>query len=198
MRSRSVLRSASLVCAVLLTFVGCAGEDKSEIKADEVCPSLGSSSNAAEALRKVLPEESSYSFEDDVKPRAAVTDTVYEPSCFVSGSGKQLLVAKSLLMRDESAASWTRWVKGTAANNASVASLTPFTDDKKAVASSRFAAIFMPCTSAGKVPGGQYNVSVSVELKQAGSTSDTAARDELIKLVKHAASYSHGKAKCDM
>ncbi|MDH6624212.1 hypothetical protein M2271_002009 [Streptomyces sp. LBL] len=172
--------------------------EKGEIKAGEVCSSLGSSSNAVDALTKVLPEESSYSFDENIDLRTDVTDTNFESSCFVAGGGKQLLVAKARLMEDESATSWTQWVKGTASNEVSIQSLTPFTAGDTAVSSSRFAAVFVPCTSAGKAPGGQYNLSVSTELKQEGNTNDAAARDELIKLAKNAASYAHVKAKCDM
>ncbi|WP_078941396.1 hypothetical protein [Streptomyces cellulosae] len=173
-------------------------KEKGEIEAGEVCSSLGSPSTAANALKKVLPEETSYSFDDDVDLRTDVTDTNYESSCFVTGGGKQLLVSKARLMEDEAATSWTNWVKGTASNEASTQSLTPFMAGDTAVASSRFVAIFVPCTSAGKVPGGQYNLSVSAELKQAGDSNDAAARDALIKLAKNAASYAYAKAKCDM
>lgn len=172
--------------------------EKGGIEAEEVCSSLGSSSSAVNALTKVLPEESSYSFNEKARLRVDVTDTNYESSCFVSGGGKQLLVVKARLMEDESAKSWTQWVKGTAANEASTKSLTPFTAGDKAVASSKFAAIFVPCTSAGKAAGGQYNLSVSTELKQAGNFSDAAVRDELIKLTRNASSHTHAKAKCDM
>jgi hypothetical protein len=172
--------------------------EKGEIKAGEVCSSLGSSSRVVDALTKVLPEESSYSFDEKANLRTDVTDTNYEASCFVAGGGKQLLVVEARLMQDESATSWTHWVKGTAADEASTQSLTPFTAGDTAVASSGFAAIFVPCTSAGKAPGGQYNLSVSAELKQAGNSSDAAARDELIKIAKIASSHTHAKAKCDI
>jgi hypothetical protein len=193
-----VVCTLALLTGIAYAFTLPPFKKKGEIKADEVCASLGSSSSAADVLRKVLPEEPSYSFDNDVKPRTDVTETGYESSCFVSGGGQQLLVAQARLMPDESATSWTDWVKGTAANKASAASLTPFPAGKKAVASTRFAAIFTPCTSAGKVPGGQYNVSISVELKRAGGSGDSTTRDELIKLAKNAASYAHTEAKCDM
>lgn len=172
---------------------------KGEIKAGEVCPSLGGpSSSVINSLTTILPEESSYSFDENSSLRVDVTDTDFGSSCFISGGGKQLLVVKARLMEDEPPKSWSQWVKGTAANEASTKSLTPFTAGDKAVASSRFAAIFVPCTSAGKAPGGQYNLSVSTELKQAGNSSDDVARDELIKLTRAASSYNHAKAKCDM
>ncbi|MFI9749543.1 hypothetical protein [Streptomyces collinus] len=172
--------------------------EKGEIEAGEVCSSLGPPSRVVNALTKVLPEESSYSFDENASLRVDVTDTNYESSCFISGGGKQLLAVEARLMADEPKESWTQWVKGTAANEASTRSLTPFTAGDKAVASSRFAAIFVPCTSAGKAPGGQYNLSVSTELKKGGNSSDAAVRDELIKLTRAASSYSHIKAKCDM
>ncbi|MFG3033950.1 hypothetical protein ACGFZJ_36295 [Streptomyces sp. NPDC048253] len=197
-----VLLAAGVVCSLALLvgylFKLPPFKEKGEIKADEICASLGSSSSAADSLRKALPEESSYSFDDDVKLRVDVTDTGYESSCFVSGGGEQLLVAKTSLMEDESETSWTQWVKGTAANDASVASLKPFATGKTAVASDRFAAVFVPCTSEGKIPGGQYNLSVSVELKQAGDSSASATRNALIDLVKSAGSFAHDKALCDM
>ncbi|WP_437015929.1 hypothetical protein [Streptomyces sp. enrichment culture] len=172
--------------------------EKGEIEAGEVCSSLGPSSSVVNALKKVLPEESSYSFDENARLRVDVTDTTYESSCFVSGGGKQLLVMEARMMEDEPAESWTQWVKGTAANETSTKSVTPFTAGEKAVASSRFAAIFVPCTSVGKAPGGQYNLSVSTELKQAGNVGDAAMRDELIKLTRTASSHTHAKAKCDM
>ncbi len=172
--------------------------ERGEIEAGEVCSSLGPSSSVVNALTKVLPEEPSYSFDENASLRVNVTDTHYESSCFVSGGDKQLLVMKARLMQDEPAKSWTQWVKGTAANEESTKSLIPFTAGDKAVASSRFAAIFVPCTSPGKAPGGQYNLSVSTELKQAGNSNDDAVRDELIKLTRTASLYTHAKAKCDM
>lgn len=199
-----VLLTAGVVCSLAL-LVGVVYlfklppfDEKDEIEASEICASLGSRSSAADALRNMLPEESSYSFDNNVKLRVDVSDTGYESSCFVSGGGEQLLVAKANLMEDESETSWTEWVKGTAANDASAASLTPFAAGKTAAASDRFAAVFVPCTSEGKIPGGQYNLSVSVELKQAGDSSASATRKELIDLAKNAASFAHDKALCDM
>ncbi|MEU7415628.1 hypothetical protein [Streptomyces antibioticus] len=171
---------------------------KGGIEASEVCASLGTSSSAAEALREVLPAESSYSFDDDVTSRVDATDTGYESACFVSGGGEQLLVADVRLMADEEEGSWTEWVRGTAASDASVTALTPFPAGKKAVASGRFAAVFVPCTSAGHIPGGQYNLSVSVELKKPGGAGAAANRAELIKLATNAASFAHTEAKCDL
>jgi hypothetical protein len=188
----------ALFAGLAYTYKSWPFSEKGEIEAGEVCSSMGPSSSVVNALTKVLPEESSYSFDESTHLRVDVTDTNYESSCFVSGGGKQLLVVEARLMEDEPAKSWTEWVKGTAANEASTKSLTPFTAGDKAVASSRFAAIFVPCTSAGKAPGGQYNLSVSTELKHPGNSSDTAVRDELIKLTRTASSYTHAKAKCDM
>ncbi|WP_309243842.1 hypothetical protein [Streptomyces sp. CAI-85] len=173
-------------------------EQERAIEASEVCASLGTSSSAAEALREVLPAESSYSFDDDVTPRVDAADAGYESACFVSGGGEQLLVADVRLMADEEGESWTGWVRGTAASDASVTSLTPFPGGKKAVASGRFAAVFVPCTSAGHIPGGQYNLSISVELKKPGDAGAAANRAELIKLATNAASFAHTEAKCDL
>ncbi|WBO63482.1 hypothetical protein [Streptomyces camelliae] len=45
-------------------------------------------------MERILPGESSYSFDDDLTDlRLDETDDTYESSCFVSGGGKQLLVA---------------------------------------------------------------------------------------------------------
>jgi hypothetical protein len=173
-------------------------EGDGKVKAADVCPELGPSSEAAAALDKVLPDESTYAFSHDVSPRLDTTDSSYDSSCFVSGSGDQLLVAKATLIQNESAEDWTAWVKGTASGSDSAQAAKPFPFGAAAVASSQFAAASIPCTSAGKIPGGQYNISLSVELKKRGKVDDATTRTQLMGLVKNSASYAVATAKCDL
>ncbi len=198
-----------LTCGGVLALVLLAGifyafslppfEKKGEIKASEVCASLGSQSGAVSSLEKLLPDKESYTFDDRAASlRTDDADDTYETSCFVSGDGEQLLVAEARMMANEPKEDWAHWLKGTATNDASVRSLTPFEAGDTAIASDRFAGLFLPCASAGKIPGGQYNISVSVELKRQKETDQKAARTRLIDLVKSAASYAHSKAKCDI
>ncbi|WP_437059883.1 hypothetical protein [Streptomyces sp. enrichment culture] len=60
------------------------------------------------------------------------------------------------------------------------------------------AAVFVPCTSVGKIPGGQYNLSVVVHLEEAGKADDADIREGLVELAKNASAFAHGRAKCDI
>ncbi|MEU9594653.1 hypothetical protein AB0D84_33705 [Streptomyces sp. NPDC048193] len=172
------------------------GEDAGNIEASAVCDSLGSGSRAAGALRTVLPEESSYAFDDDVNLRADERDSGYGSDCFVSGGGDQLLRARTQMIRDEP---FESWADGEVAQYADgKGRLTPFTTGLMGAASPSVAAVLVPCTSAGKIPGGQYDLSVVVHLEKAGKANDADTRAGLIDLAKNAATYAHAKAKCDI
>ncbi|MCX5437643.1 hypothetical protein OHO83_27585 [Streptomyces sp. NBC_00569] len=171
-------------------------EKAGEIKATDACPSLGSPSSAIPALKKILPQRPSYSFDDTVTGGSNTSALDYGASCLVTGESESpLLAARSRSMPAESAKGWLKWVKTTAINNNSVGSLTPFTAGDKAAASGNFAAIFLPCISERKNQSPQYNISLTVEL---GRPGDTSTRAGLIDLVESAASYAHKKARCNI
>ncbi|AZM75185.1 hypothetical protein D1J63_09570 [Streptomyces sp. KPB2] len=168
-------------------------DDAGKIEASEVCESLGPASQSVDALRSVLPEEPSYSFTDDVNVRVDIHDDSYRSDCFVSAGGRQLLGARTQMMRDEPTQSW---IDGEVAGKTD--QLKPFSSDVHGVASSSVAAVFLPCTSAGNIPGGQYNLSVVIHLEEAGNAGTLETRAGLVELAKSAASFAHDKAKCDI
>ncbi|WP_063896469.1 hypothetical protein [Streptomyces prasinus] len=171
-------------------------EDTGDIEASSVCDSLGQGSQSVGALRSVLPEKSSYAFDDDVNLRMDEQDSSYRSDCFVSGDGDQLLSARTEMIRDEP---FQNWVDSEVTQHSERDDhLTPFATGPKGTALPSVAAFFMPCTSPGNIPGGQYNLSVVVHLKKAGTASATDTRASLIELAKNAAKYAHTKARCDI
>ncbi|MFD7065012.1 hypothetical protein [Streptomyces sp. NPDC059906] len=191
----------AIVAIALVTLGGAAylfrippfSEKKGEINASAVCQSLGSASKATTVLTSVLAEASSYAFDDEVHLRGDDDDS-YRSHCFVSGDGDQLMSVTSEMMRDEPLEDW---VESEVAESAGQQRLSPFLGDVKSAASESVAAIFMPCVSPGNIPGGQYNISVVVHLKNAKNVSSTDRQNSLIELAKGAAAYAHDKGKCN-
>jgi hypothetical protein len=199
MRNRSPLSLTGGIVGVLALGCGLAyacgappfGEEKGEIKASAACRTLGSPDGSAAALRRILPEKSSYSFDDQIMHRRIDdTDRTYETSCFVKGDEKMLLVATAEMQDYGKAGEWVDDVLGNAAMPSSV---TPFQAGDKAVASERIAAVYVPCR--GKGP--REHLSVVVELRQRGGASGAEVREGLIALARNAASFAHRQAKCD-
>ncbi|MFJ5264636.1 hypothetical protein ACIQAC_29680 [Streptomyces sp. NPDC088387] len=167
-----------------------------EIRQNAVCASLGQSGQSVSALKSVLPEESSYAFDDDVTLRVDDGDDGYSSDCSVTGGDKELMTARTQMMRAESVQSW---VSGEVEQYADGSGrLTSFEARAEGVASSSVAAVFVPCSSEGKIPGGQYNLSVVVQLKEQGESGSSETRSSLIELAKGAATFAHAQAKCDM
>ncbi|MER5843493.1 hypothetical protein ABT099_24995 [Streptomyces prasinus] len=172
------------------------GDETGKIEASAVCDSLGQVAQSVGALRSVLPENSSYASDDDVNLRVDEQDSSYSSDCFVSGGGDQLLSARTQMIRDEP---FQNWVDSEVAQYAEGHDrLAPFTTGPKGTASPSVAAVFAPCTSPGKIPGGQYNLSVVVHLEKAGKASDAETQAGLVELAKNAAKYAHTKARCDI
>ncbi|MBZ9638495.1 hypothetical protein [Streptomyces sp. PSKA30] len=192
----AVVTLGLLGCAAYLFEIPPFDEQVGEIAESAVCESLGPSSKSVTALKSVLPEASSYAFDDDVTLRVDEQDDGFTSDCFVSGGGKEVMSARTQMMRADSA---QNWVSGEVEQYVEDSSqLTSFDAGAKGVASSSVAAVFVPCTSAGKIPGGQYNLSVVVQLKESKGASTAQTRSGLIELAKSAASYAHAQAKCDM
>ncbi|QNP72275.1 hypothetical protein IAG44_24560 [Streptomyces roseirectus] len=163
-----------------------------EIKAGEVCGSLGDAARAGAALREVLPKKSEYSSRDDVTAsRVDEMDSSYGTYCFVYGDGKQVAVARAELVEYENT---DQWVKEVVEQLVPASSLTPFEAGDRAVASSRIAAIYSPCLSRG---ANRY-LSVHVHLKEKGDAGDSELRSGLIELAENATVYAHSRARCDL
>lgn len=189
---------ASAIVLLLALFAGAAYAfglppftKRGEIEAADSCPTLGDASRAAAALTGVVPDRSSYSFDDNLPdPRRDDTDSSYLSACFVYGDGQQLIVVEAEMTEYDRTADW---VKEVVEQRASASSLTPFPAGDKAVASPRVAAVYLPCTSHGL----RRHLSVVVHLKQPGDADGTALRTHLIVLAKNAAVFAHRKARCD-
>ncbi|AYN43577.1 hypothetical protein D9753_09515 [Streptomyces dangxiongensis] len=166
-------------------------DKRGEIKASEMCGTLGRSSSTAAALKRVLPDKSSYAFDGAVTdPRLDDVDSSYYASCFVNGDGKQLVAVTAEMMQYDKA---DEWVKDVVAENTPAGSMTPFGAGDKAVASDKVAAIYFPCVARGV---GDH-MSVVVHLKRPGSADGDQLRKGLISLARNAALVAHQKAKCD-
>ncbi|MGW4034229.1 hypothetical protein ACWEFL_33875 [Streptomyces sp. NPDC004838] len=166
-----------------------------EIKADRVCESLGESSFAATALRQALPAEPTYSFKDQVAgENAEQGSTSYTADCFVRGESSVLLSARTEMMVVSSSESWTTQVL----DGRSPSDVENFTAGSKGVASASRAAVLVPCTSAGRIPGGSYSLSVVIDLRKHDDSDERKVRQALENLAVGAAEYSHREAKCDL
>ncbi|MET9848128.1 hypothetical protein [Streptomyces ossamyceticus] len=164
---------------------------RGDIEAADACPTLGDASRAAVALTAVVPDRSSYSFDDNLPdPRRDSTDSSYLSACFVYGDGEQLVLVEAEMTEYDRMADWVTEV---VEQRASASSLTPFRAGDEAVASPRVAAVYLPCTSRGL----RRHLSVVVHLKQPGDADGTVLRAHLIALAKNAAVFAHRKARCD-
>ncbi|MFI0238920.1 hypothetical protein [Streptomyces sp. NPDC016845] len=193
MRRKTLLMCGAVVVVALLVGAAYAAglppfKEKGEIDAADLCPSLGNSSQSLTALKEVLPDRDSYSFEDNVSPLTESRAADFTSRCFVDGDSDQLLVAKTEMLEDDSGTSWATWVKGTVTH---AQGTTPFEAGTKAFASGRLAAIYMPCTTKPVT-----NISVAVDLKVKGSASPAKSRTDLIVLAKNVAKFAHHKARC--
>jgi hypothetical protein len=167
-------------------------QEKTVIHADDVCGSLGEKEAAASVLRDILPEAPSYSFDGETTdPRTDERDDSYENWCFIDGDGKQLLSARTEMLEYERA---DDWVTEAVAQGDSTVGLERFAAGDEAVASSRIAAIYVPCAA----EGASRHLSVVVRLKRQGDAESSDLRQGLITLTKGAASYAHEAAHCEL
>ncbi|MFE5598917.1 hypothetical protein ACFQ8O_06970 [Streptomyces coelicoflavus] len=166
-------------------------EERGTIKADAVCATLGDAKSAAVTLKKILPDASSYEFEDSTTDtRTSGLDDTYESSCFVDGNGSQLLSARvTMLEYGEPDA----WVQDAVVPFESASALAPFSAGEKSVASNRVAAIYTRCTS----HGGNQHLSVIVRLTREGSAGEMAQRQGLIDLAQETSAHAYKAARCD-
>ncbi|MFF0465073.1 hypothetical protein [Streptomyces mexicanus] len=166
-------------------------EKDGEVKAADVCTSLGDPSRAVAALKEVLPNEPSYSFEENATDlRTDQTDNSFQTDCFVYGGGKQLLVARTEMLEYDTSNAWVREAVG---QFGFASSLQPFTAGDGAVASDKLAAIYVPCATHGSA----RHLSVVVRLKKQGDAPASGLRSGLIDLARNTAAFAHTKAKCD-
>ncbi|GHB12011.1 hypothetical protein GCM10010512_49320 [Streptomyces thermoviolaceus subsp. thermoviolaceus] len=187
----TVVLVLGLVTGVLYAFGLPPFKKVGTIEAADVCESLGDATSAAEALKQVVPEESSYSFQESSPiVRIGEVDMNLDLACFVYGSDDQLLSARTRAMTYTNT---DHWVKERVGQLVPMSTLTPFSAGDRAVASDKVAAIYLPCRKHAMTD----HLSVVIWLKKQGDASASLVRDGLIDLAKGMAAYAHTQARCD-
>lgn len=179
-------------------------ERRGDIRASEVCESLGMSAKVVPALKDSLPSEPEYKFDDRLDGRDVTQGASdYTADCLVWGEGRVLLSARTEMMLTataESIGSETYDVRDWAreALNVRESDIKSFTAGTKGVTVARKAAILVPCASPGHIPGGTYSLSIVVDLRKHEESGKPQIRQDLIDLAVSSARFSHQKAKCDL
>ncbi|MEU6991420.1 hypothetical protein ABZ953_12285 [Streptomyces sp. NPDC046465] len=188
--------AASLAVGIVYLSGISTSEDRATVKAADSCSSL-KTDRAITALNRALPNRSEYSFDEDPEEARPVeaTDT-YSNSCFVRADRDILLSARARMMVAEPPNTWEEEVfKDVSSGGRRV---TGFAAGIRGLASPEKAAVFIPCVPKGEIPGGGYNLSVVVDLKERGDVSDAKLREDLISLTLSAANYAHKSSKCTL
>ncbi|MFC6067816.1 hypothetical protein [Streptomyces ochraceiscleroticus] len=196
-----ILATGVLMLAAAVVALSVAGfppfEKKGTVDSASVCTSLGGGDATPEDVENVLPAAEEYTFEDDDPARSDPSQSTFESSCFVSADGKTALSVRTEMVR---AASAGLWAKHSVANNEYVGSRQAKTFDagESALSGKRFAAVYVPCVSDGKIPGGVRNVSVVARAMSQPSADPEVAERSLKALLLDAARHAHSRAKCDL
>ncbi|MFD4588079.1 hypothetical protein [Streptomyces sp. NPDC058434] len=193
---------AVVLCAVAAYAFGIPPfERRGQIKASEVCESLGGSAKVIPSLKGSLPSDPEYRFDDRLSGRDVTSESSdYTADCLVWGKDHLLLTARTEMILTETAESSPSDIRSwaTAAVDARESEIKNFSAGTAGVTAPRKAAILVPCASPGRIPGGAYSLSVVVDLKRQAESGDSEIRQELIDLAISAAGFSHAKAKCDL
>ncbi|MEV0037205.1 hypothetical protein [Streptomyces sp. NPDC050804] len=199
-----LVAGASLVLLVVLGAVAYAVglppfEKRGEISADRVCGSLGDGEAAAAALPDALPEKSEYRFSGQDGRRSDESRDQFASHCFVSADGKTLLSVTAEMVTSPSPDSWSeRVIKDESVPGENGGPTLDFTAGDKALATGRLAAVYVPCVTEGRLPGGPRHLSVVAHAVDAPDSSEKAARQSLVDLVLMTARHAHERATCDL
>ncbi|WP_328726321.1 hypothetical protein [Streptomyces sp. NBC_00259] len=209
MPKKVVIPLAALLCVASATAAAYAFgfppfERRGDIRASDVCESLGKSAKVVPALKGSLPSEPGYKFDDRLDGRDITQGASdYTADCLVWGEGRVLLSARTEMMLTETAENMGSetydvrdWAKE--ALNVRESDIKSFTAGTRGVNVARKAAILVPCASPGHIPGGTYSLSVVVDLRKHEGSGKPEVRQDLIDLAINAARFSHQKAKCDL
>ncbi|MFE2497254.1 hypothetical protein ACFXKS_35475 [Streptomyces scopuliridis] len=171
-------------------------EKRGEIKASKICEALGDSGKAASALEVILPSEPKYSFRGDVASYYVTQgSSQFKAGCSVYGEEKVLLSAGTEMVPTVPADSWADFALGDDAG----AALESFTAGSAAfITTHNKVAIQVPCAKPGSIPGGEYSLSVRVDLETKATSDDAKVRQGLKDLTIEAARYAHTKAECNL
>ncbi|MFD7226108.1 hypothetical protein [Streptomyces sp. NPDC056730] len=171
-------------------------EKRGEIKASDICESLGNPTKSVSALEATLPSASEYSFEDTVTGKnVAQEGSSFTAACFAYGDDETLLSARTEMLLTEPAETWAGYAldeKSESDRESIKAGSAGF------ITANNKAAVQVPCAKAGSIPGGEYSLSVVVDLKRKKDSSEAEVRQGLKDLTIEAARYSHERAKCNL
>ncbi|MEW2635611.1 hypothetical protein AB0903_29230 [Streptomyces sp. NPDC048389] len=170
-------------------------ERRGDIKAQNVCESLGNKKTSVAALKDVLPKKSDYAFEDKVDGKTvAQGGSSFTADCLVWGEGSVLLSARTQMMVAEPSRSWVAEGIGD--------ELAPRAKSFKAgdmgVIAGGKAAVLVPCSAPGSVVGGSYSLSVVVNLRNHTDSDQPKLEERLVNLTLGAARFAHEAARCDL
>ncbi|MEV0925669.1 hypothetical protein AB0I99_11150 [Streptomyces spongiicola] len=176
-------------------------ERRGEIRASDVCESLGRPAEVVPALEASLPSDPVYRFDERLSGRDITSESSsYSTDCLVWGEDHLLLTARTEMILTETAESTPSDVRNWAmtALDDRKSDIKSFNAGTAGVTAPGKAAVLVPCASPGRIPGGVYSLSVIVDLKRQVESSEPDIRQELIDLATSAAGFSHAKAKCDL
>ncbi|MFB7579616.1 hypothetical protein [Streptomyces hydrogenans] len=165
-------------------------KSKGTIEASELCPSFGTSQEAADILNRLLPYAVSYRIpREGGTPRGlSPTDLHHLSSCSISGDGRRLLLARTEMGAWSSEQSWREEVLGNTNGRRPVAfdaGRWAFTTTPENL---RVAAVHSAC-----LPYGDSSLSTYVELRGPAPADRV---DDLRRLAEIAAEQAHEAAHC--
>ncbi|WP_432091252.1 hypothetical protein [Streptomyces sp. NRRL F-5630] len=165
---------------------------RGDIAASDVCSNVPERARTAEALRSVLPKESSYSFEETLLPRK---NDHFTSLCTVYGGEDKALLRFRALPRD--GVPWDAWWSH-ALFGLKREGLEPYSAGERAWAGSRAVVIGVPCWTA-KAPGEAVrDLAVSVQASEPLDTGSEKAREVLTALAVGFARQAHKDARCEV
>ncbi|PRH76823.1 hypothetical protein C6N75_23505 [Streptomyces solincola] len=162
-------------------------KERGTIKANEVCRSLGSSDDVVDALNRVLPDSSSYSFAPErITPRGTGrTDNDFDAHCFVNGDDGRLMTVRTEMFNGAPLES--AWQKQLLENQMQ-RDPKLFTAGQRAFTTSKMAAVYSACLDLGN-----YGLSTYVRLEQPVPADRLG---DLRRLATLAARQAHESADC--
>ncbi|MDX2296559.1 MULTISPECIES: hypothetical protein [Streptomyces] len=160
------------------------------IEAADLCPSLGTSQEAADILNRLLPYAPSYRIprEEGTRRGAGPTDVDHRSSCTVSGDGRRLLTLRTELASWSSEESWRQDVLDATDGRRPEsfdAGRWAFTTTPEIL---RVGAVFSAC-----LPYRDAGLSTTVQLSEPAPADRL---DDLRRLAEIAAEQAHEDARC--
>ncbi|MEU7283252.1 hypothetical protein AB0A69_31430 [Streptomyces sp. NPDC045431] len=196
--SIGALALAAMAMATVYIFGLPPFERRGEIKASDVCETLGNSSSATRALGATLPDEPEYSFRDTWNGTpVSIGGNYFTIHCHIYGGGRVLFHTRAQLTDHKPSDDWVKKAlhdKSPKAEKFSAGAMGAIRGGR--------AAILVPCSSSARLPGGtprfSYSLSVEVELHYYDRPASQKVRQGLTDLALGAAQYAHKRNGCNL